>query len=220
MSNPYWPLFDLRITTSDVELRLATDEDLVSLARLAAQGIHDPATMPFLIPWTDQPSPTMERELLRWGWRHRSEWEPNRWTFNAAVVVEGEVVGVQDMAADDFATLRTVNTGSWLGHAHQGKGIGKAMRHAIVHLAFAGINAQMAYSGGFADNVSSLRVSKSLGYEENGRLVALRRNQPAELIKLRLLRSTWERSDRPEVHIDGLDACLDFFIGTPKSFHP
>jgi RimJ/RimL family protein N-acetyltransferase len=219
MGNAYWPLFDLRIRTPTVELRLATDDDLVSLARLAAQGVHEPTSMPFLKPWTDQPSPTMERELLKWGWKHRAEWEPNRWTFNAAVVVAGDVVGVQDLMAQDYAALRTVKTGSWLGQSHQGKGIGKAMRSAILHLAFAGLDAREAYSGGWTDNVSSLGVSRSLGYEENGRVLALKRDEPAELLELRLSRSAWEGSDRPEVRIDGLDECLEFFVDATNSPH-
>jgi hypothetical protein len=37
------------------------DDDVLSdLARLASRGIHDPATMPFLHPWTDEPSPALE----------------------------------------------------------------------------------------------------------------------------------------------------------------
>ena len=53
MGSPYWPLFDLRITTPRVELRPPTDEDLFALASLAAAGVHDPDFMPFAIPWTE-----------------------------------------------------------------------------------------------------------------------------------------------------------------------
>jgi hypothetical protein len=67
---------------------------LIDLARLAAQGIHDPATMPFLKAWTDEPSPVLERGLLQWGWRHRANWTANDWTLSCAVVVDGEIVGV------------------------------------------------------------------------------------------------------------------------------
>jgi hypothetical protein len=93
------------------------------------------------------------------------------------------------------------------------------MRSAILHLAFAGLDAREAYSGGWTDNVSSLGVSRSLGYEENGRVLALKRDEPAELLELRLSRSAWEGSDRPEVRIDGLDECLEFFVDATNSPH-
>jgi len=92
MENEFWPLFDLRIHTSRIEIRLPNDNALGDLARLAAKGIHDPVAMPFLYPWTDEASPLLERGMLKWGWRHRAEWASNNWTFNGAVFVNGEVV--------------------------------------------------------------------------------------------------------------------------------
>jgi RimJ/RimL family protein N-acetyltransferase len=82
--------------------------------------------------------------------------------------VDGEVVGVQDINAEHFATLRSVHTGSWLGLAHQGQGLGKEMRQAILHLAFAGLGALEAHSGAFFDNEASLATSRSVGYQPNG----------------------------------------------------
>jgi RimJ/RimL family protein N-acetyltransferase len=141
MENPFWPLFDLRIRTPRVEIRLPTDTDLVALAHLAQRGVHDPDAMPFLKAWTDAPSPDMERGLLQWGWRHRAQWHTDKWTFSGAVFVNGEVVGVQDLMATDFATLRSVKTGSWLGIEHHSQGIGKEMRSAMLHFAFTGLGA-------------------------------------------------------------------------------
>ena len=34
MGHPFWPLFDLRVRTPTLELRLPTDDDLVAIARL------------------------------------------------------------------------------------------------------------------------------------------------------------------------------------------
>lgn len=212
MGNPYWPLFDLRIMTSRVEIRMPDDDVLSDLARLASRGIHDPATMPFLHPWTDEPSPALERSLMQWGWRHRAEWTPNRWTFNGAVFVDGEVVGVQSLMADDFAVERTVKTGSWLGRCHQGRGIGKEMRAAILSFAFDTLGAREALSGGFADNATSLNVSRSLGYEENGRRTILRRGLASEMIDLRMDVAAWRRSERCETKVLGFDGCREFFI--------
>jgi RimJ/RimL family protein N-acetyltransferase len=212
MENPYWPLFDLRIRTSRVEIRLPNDDDLQNLARLAAKGVHDPTTMPFLHPWTDEPSPQLEQGMLRWGWRHRAEWTPNEWSFNGAVFVQGEVVGVQSLMASDFAARRGVRTGSWLGLVHQGQGIGKEMRTAILYFAFEDLGALEAHSGGFIDNDSSLNVSRALGYEDIGRKTIQRRGVPAELFEMRLDQSKWATMEHIAVEVSRLEACLEFFI--------
>ena len=209
MDNPFWPLFDLRIRTSRLEIRLPTDDDLVALARLAKGGVHDATSMPFLKPWTDAP---LERGLLQWGWRHRADWDPTKWSLNSAVFIDDEVVGVQDLMATDFATLRSVKTGSWLGISKHGQGIGKEMRSAILHFAFVGLGAAEALSGGWSDNASSLGVSKALGYSENGRRLGLQRGVATELIDLRLTRDEWDKQEHPRVEIEGLDGCLDFFV--------
>jgi RimJ/RimL family protein N-acetyltransferase len=147
MGNSYWPLFDLRIRTPRLELRLPTDEDQLRLIDLIDRGIHDPATMPFLNPFTDTPPPQRRRESLQWWWSTRANWKPTDWCFTGAVVVDGALIGVQDLMATNFVALRTVNTGSWLGREYQGQGLGKEMRAAVLHLAFAGLGAVEAYSG-------------------------------------------------------------------------
>src|SRR5205823_3697427 len=106
----------------------------------------DPEDMPFGFPWTDRPSPELERGVLQWNWRSLGNWTPEAWAFNPVVVVDGEVAGTQGMHADKFATMRTVFTGSWLGRRFQGQGIGKEMRAAALHLAFAGLGARRAES--------------------------------------------------------------------------
>jgi hypothetical protein len=52
MSGP-WPLFALRLRSARLELRSPTDPDLFALLEVARAGVHDPATMPFVIAWTD-----------------------------------------------------------------------------------------------------------------------------------------------------------------------
>jgi RimJ/RimL family protein N-acetyltransferase len=211
MAHPYWPLFDLRIRTPRLELRLPTDDDLVALASLASQGVHDPDTMPFTIPWTDQPSPELERSALQWWWRQRAEWTPQRWSYAAAVFVDGEPVGIQDLAGADFNNLRSVSTGSWLGRRFQGQGIGKEMRAAVLHLAFEGLGAVEAYSGAWHDNVASRAVSARLGYFDNGERIEARRGQPDRIVHFRLDRETWRRHRRSDIAIEHLDACLPLF---------
>ena len=120
---------------------LPTDDDLPALVDEIVAGVHDPATMPFLKEWTDVPSPLRERESLQWWWRQRADWSPDKWGFSGAVFVDGSPIGVQDIMGANFSALRSFQTGSWIGLRHQGRGIGKEMRAAILHLGFAGLGA-------------------------------------------------------------------------------
>ena len=115
------------------------------------------------------------------------------------------------MHADRFAVTKAVGSGSWLGREFQGKRLGKEMRSAVLHLAFAGLGAEVAYSGAFDDNMASLAVSRSLGYVENGDRVHDREGTPAREIKFKLTRTAWEHTRRDDIRIEGLDECLDWF---------
>jgi RimJ/RimL family protein N-acetyltransferase len=165
--------------------------------------------MPFTIPFTDQPSPRLERSALQHWWKARAEWDREKWDLSLAVLCDGRAVGTQGLHAEKFATLRTVNTGSWLGRAHQGQGIGKEMRAAVLHLAFEGLGAVVAYSGAYEDNAPSLGVSRALGYEENGDVIAMRRDEAGRLINLKLPRERWHRRD--DITIANLEPCLGMF---------
>ena len=211
MAHPYWPLFDLRVRTARLELRPPTDDDACALAALAARGIHDPDWLPFAIPWSIQPSPQLEREALKHYWAARANWTVDRWHLPLAVLCDGEVVGTQGFGAHKFAVVRSVNSGSWLGPQHQGKGIGKEMRAAMLHLAFDGLGAQYAVSGAWHDNAPSLGVSRALGYEENGIEIAERQGKPDRQIGLLLTRERWEAHRSIDVSIEGLEPCLEWF---------
>jgi len=207
----HWPLFGLKVITPRIEIRLPDDGDLEELVDEVISGIHDPATTPFTMPWTDAPSPRREREALQWWWRQRAQWSASNWNFTGAVFVDGRPVGVQDLLGENFALLRTVHTGSWLGMRHQGQGIGTEMRAAILHLAFAGLGAVEAYSSAWHDNPSSLGVSHSLGYTHNGEAFGKRRDARDRMINLRLTHQDWEVHSRGDIRIEGLEPCLDLF---------
>lgn len=217
MSHPLWPLFDLRMFTPRLELRVPVDDDLVRLLAVARAGIHDPSEMPFAHPWTDLPSPEFERSFVQYQWSRRGDWRPDRWNLGLGVFLKGEPggtadpIGMQNMFAADFATLRSVSSGSWLGREHQGRGIGTEMRGAMLALAFDGLGAWVALSEAFTDNVASIGVSRRLGYEENGRGLIARRGEPAETLRFRLTRERWASRPRPKIRIQGLEACLELF---------
>jgi RimJ/RimL family protein N-acetyltransferase len=209
---PFWPLFDLVVRTPRLELRAPTDDDFGAMLEVIGDGIHDPATMPFSVPWTDRPPADRDRESVQWWWRQRAEWSPDKWAYTGAVFVDGQVVGVQDMNAEHFATLRSVSTGSWLGRRYQGQGLGAEMRQAILHLAFEGLGALEALSGAFEDNAPSAGTSRSVGYVENGEHRTARRDGASRMINFRMDRPMWEARRRDDIELVGLEACLDMFI--------
>jgi RimJ/RimL family protein N-acetyltransferase len=211
MPEAQWPLFDLRVRTPRLEIRLPSDVELYQLNELADLGVHEPSTMPFTIPWTDTPPPRRHRESLQYWWNARANWSPESWDFTGAVFIGGSPVGVQGLVAKNFARLRTVETGSWLGRQYQGQGLGKEMRAAILHLAFDGLGAIEAMSGAFHDNEASLATSRSLGYIENGDRLMLRRERPDRMIDLKLDRASWASRRRDDIEIEGLEACLEMF---------
>src|SRR5690242_15367535 len=143
VSHPF-PLFDLRLRTARLELRLPTDDDLLQLLAVAREGIHDPADMPFNVPWTDLRGAAFDHSFLQYHWRVRSTFAPDDWSLGLMVLLDGEPVGSQGLEASGFAVRRSVDTGSWLGQRFQGRGIGTKMRAAVLHLAFAGLGAREA----------------------------------------------------------------------------
>jgi RimJ/RimL family protein N-acetyltransferase len=167
----HWPVAGLVVRTPRLELRWPGDDDLVALADLAAKGIHGDDEMPFAFPWTRAPAGQLELDVLRYHWRQRAVWTPEQWSWNPTVVVDGAVVGTQELAGHEFAVRRVVTSGSWLGRSFQGQGIGAEMRAAVLHLAFAGLGARRAETGAYDDNPASLAVTRKLGYEPNGETV-------------------------------------------------
>jgi RimJ/RimL family protein N-acetyltransferase len=211
----FWPLFDLVVRTPRLELRLPREAEFAAFIELVDAGVHDPDTMPFFVPWTDLEPRLRAREMAKWYWSHRANWSPEKWTFTAGVFVDGRPVGMQDVNAEHFRAVRSVETGSWLGRASQGQGIGREMREAILHLAFAGLDAEEALSGAFEDNAASLATSRAVGYQENGEGRGQRRDSSGRTVRFRMGRDVWEQRRRDDIEIVGLEDCLDMFVGPP-----
>jgi RimJ/RimL family protein N-acetyltransferase len=203
----FWPLHDLRIRTDRLELRLASYDDLVALAQLAHDGIHDEAEMPFGMPWTDQSPVGRARSTMQVHWRMWGALTPESWSLPFVVVEDGRVVGTQQIDADGFAVRRSVSTGSWVGRQHQGRGIGKEMRAAVLHLAFVELGALWATTSAFDDNDASLGVTRHLGYEPDGMDIHDRRGAPATMLRFRMSAAQWEQGDRIPVTVVGIEPC-------------
>jgi RimJ/RimL family protein N-acetyltransferase len=216
MANAYWPLFGLTVRTPTIELRYPDDALVVELAAVASEGIHEPSEMPFAVPWTDAPVDELGRNTCQYHWRGRGEWTPDSWRLDLAVLVDGHPVGQQGIVASEFASRRAFESGSWLGRAHQGRGIGKEMRAAMLHLGFAGLGALEAHTGAWHDNAASLGVTRALGYRPNGERIDVRRSKPQRMLLFRMPRADWEQRRRDDIVIEGLEPCLDLF-GVPMA---
>lgn len=212
-----WPLFGLSIRTPRLELRYPDDADLLVLAELSGD-IHDAGLRRFSVGWHEVPSPQRERNVLQYHWGRRGDWSADAWRLELVTVVDGRVVGTQGLWATSYRVSRTVLSGSWLGRAHQGQGIGSEMRAAVLHLAFAGLAADRADTGAFEGNEPSLGVTRKLGYRPNGDALVVDGERRDRELLFTLDRADWEARGREDIEIVGLEPCLALFgLGPARS---
>lgn len=203
-----WPLFDLRLRTGPVRLRPVTDDDLVTLAAILPDDVElDPRSerFPGLADGRDR-----QRRFVQGAWHSRGSWSPRSWCLDLAVEADGELAGLQSLEGDDFGALRTVDSASWLVVAARGRGIGTAMREAVLGLAFDHLGAVAAVSSAVLDNHASLGVSRRLGYADNGLSRISTASGVADLQHLRLVAETWRAAGR-RVAVEGVEPCLPWF---------
>lgn len=204
----YAPLH-VRVTTPDIELVGATDTLLEQLQEVVrankAAADPDPYDDPSSL-YEDDP----DRRVRRWLqgiWRGRGTVRPELWRLYFVVMLDGRPVGMQDLIGDEFDTYGSVTTFSWLSSDVRGRGVGREMRHAILHLAFDGLDAAEAISDAFVDNSGSNAVSRALGYQENGTTWATRRGKPGLIQRWRLTRTEWQHHRRHDIKLHGVSDC-------------
>jgi RimJ/RimL family protein N-acetyltransferase len=116
------------------------------------------------------------------------------------------------LEGEDFPTLRTVDSSSFLAADARGRGLGKQMRAAVLALAFAPLGARFAVTSAWTDNQASLGVSRGLGYLDNGVTAHRRGEQAGEMTHLRLTREQWLTSGWADrVTVSGADRCMPYF---------
>jgi len=204
-----YPPLNLQVRTPRLSLLGATDEWLERLVPTVRTGVANE------LPWRfDDPnslykdSPDREWSWLRRIWTGRGQVSEDFWRLYFVVVVDDEPVGVQDLIGERFGQFGAVHTFSWLGPQARGRGLGKEMRQAVLHLAFEGLEAREAESAAFADNHASNRVSEALGYTRNGISRDTRRGEAAEVHLWRLTREQWSAGRRDDIDLAGVDECL------------
>ncbi|HET7182525.1 MAG TPA: GNAT family protein [Candidatus Limnocylindrales bacterium] len=206
-----WPLYDLRVRTGELELRYPTEAELPAFADIIEAGLHPKTEMPFGMAWTD--APTAERNVSSYQWwvGTRGRWAVDSWVLTLGVWERGVPVGFQDVRADRFPVFRTVHTGSWLGMEHQGHGIGKLMRQAVLGLAFDHLGARFAETSAFLDNHASNNVSIAVGYEKNGFGELAPHGVPRPTQNFRMTPEGWRSRPRPTITVEGLEGCAHMF---------
>ena len=169
------PFTRVRLRTPRLELRVATVAEARALFEVARAGVHDPDEMPFEVPWTDD----LDEDDFVAHVAHVSDSE-----IRFVAFLDGQPAGVQALS------LRPewVTTGSWLGRAYQGRGLGTEMRAAVLTFAFERLGATVARSGAIAGNERSLAVSRKLGYEVIGSHLVAPRGEPIEHTDVELRR--------------------------------
>ena len=206
----YWPLFDLRIQASDLELRPMKESDLPTIADLLPDDVEvDPASVTF--PGYDQ---RLARATIVYQgyWKAFGTWSPEAWRLGFVVFNHGRLIGFQELEGNDFLRLRTVDSSSFLIPEYRGRGLGKQMREAVLTLAFGPLKAEAAITAAWHDNHTSLGVSRALGYRPNGELLHRRGESIDLMIHLRLMRSGWLAQGRgDQVKISGFEACRPLF---------
>jgi RimJ/RimL family protein N-acetyltransferase len=204
-----YPPLNLEVRTPRLTLAGATDDLLERLIPVVRAGVVAPDASPFDDPMSlYEDSPEREWRWLRGVWAGRAKAGRPWWRLYFVVMVDGEPAGMQDLIGADFTRFGSVATFSWLDPLLRARGLGKEMRSAVLHLAFAGMGAREATSEAFTDNDASNGVSRTLGYEQNGTDWASRRGQVAPLDRWRLTRERWSRTARDDIELIGVPECL------------
>ncbi|MFE0651292.1 GNAT family N-acetyltransferase [Streptomyces sp. NPDC059534] len=211
MITHHWPLKALRVRTPRLELRLPSEEELGEVAEVAARGVSDGGARTFLTGWTELPPEGRARYVLQGYWGRLGRWTPEDWALDLVAFHEGRAVGVQSMRAAEFGLRREIVSGSWLGAAHQGKGLGTEMRLGMLHLAFEELGTVSATSASFSENLSAVTVSRKLGYRPDGITRDVLNGEVVESTRFRLSREDWHRRRRSDVTVTGLRGCEELF---------
>ena len=209
MTHPYWPLLDLRLTSGDLELTPLVEADLAEVVQLVPADLElNPNATRFAVDDRTHRGVVVHQEY----WRSYGTWSTQAWRFHLAVRRDGELLGLQELEGNEFPTLRTVDTSSWLVESARGAGIGKAMRRAVLALAFDHLGARAAITSAWHDNHASLGVSRSLGYRPNGESLLARGDGVDTLVHLRMTLEDWRSAGgAPDVTVTGVPEALPLF---------
>jgi RimJ/RimL family protein N-acetyltransferase len=209
-----WPLFDLRVTTPRLTLRVPTDPELMRLADRAAGRVLPSEQAAFMTDWTQLPSPRFERNVMQFHWRLRGEWTPARWSLAFGIYPAGEddPVGGIDATTEEFARTRAATSGWWLLRERRGQGLGREALAALAQLLFDGLGAREVRAIIHPDNAASLGAARAAGFTTDGTEPSIGGDGEAyDAVRVLLRRDAWTERRRADIAIAGLEACRDLF---------
>ncbi len=198
---------DFSVSCGDVTLTVGTVDNAIALARIAFDGLF-PDGSPTIGEWYDVDNPQQNaRSVMEY---HFKAWDGLGGAgvrMPLMVIFEDRVVGTQSLSGvgAPYAVSRELMTGSWLDCRYRGRGIGKKARHAVLHAAFAGFQAETVISSALTTNPASNRVSLACGYQPDGVEVKVVHGQRKELMRYRISRGQWETFNKPHVTMHGHD---------------
>ena len=164
---------DVSLSCGPVTLVVPTLAQTVELARLVHNGLFAPGEANTVGSWYDSRHlTTTARSVVA---KQMEAWRPteqSRISLRFAIVVDGQVVGVQslgDTNAGPFRVSGELDTGSWLAPHMRGKRLAVPARLCALHLAFDVLGAHAVVSEALTENVASKQVSLRCGYVDDGR---------------------------------------------------
>jgi RimJ/RimL family protein N-acetyltransferase len=205
-----WPVAQLRVRTRGVALRPVTEADLDQLGALLPDdvGLDPRIPQPFGLPVPEARAVALRQQYLR----DLAVWTPVEWTLPFLVETPDDgVVGVQALEGRRDDQGLTIETASWLAVEQRGRGIGTAMRHAVVGFGFEALGAVAAVTEAWATNLGSRGVSNTLGYTETATAHAVRGDGEGEMVSMQLTAADWRSRQRVPVEVDGFPPCRTFF---------
>jgi RimJ/RimL family protein N-acetyltransferase len=204
-----WPVAALRVRTRGVALRPVGEADLDELGLMLPDdvGLDPLIPQPFGLPPPEARAVALRQEYLR----DLAMWTPVDWTLPFLVETPDGVVGVQTLEGQHADGELTIETASWLTVEQRGRGIGTAMRHAVLGFGFDALGAVAAVTEAWATNLGSRGVSRALDYEETGTAHAVRGDGEGDMVSMRLSAAGWRARQRVPVEVDGYEPCRPFF---------
>ena len=176
-----WAPFKLTVQVGKLTLRVLRESDIAAIHGVTAAEIFGEPLPDYTFPWlNEKPDPSFR-------WAHRAQMSPEEWSLDFGVHLDGEVIGSVDLRAKNFPHNHEVETGSWIYHRLQGRGIGTQIRHAAAVFCFEHLGACQLRSECDPGNAASQAVSRKLGYTINGNKAVLRKEdyQPGPEVTVR-----------------------------------
>lgn len=214
MPHVAWPLFDVRVETPLLSLRSADDQQLMSLADRAAGRLLEASQSAFMDAWMRLDSPHFQREFMRKQWLNRATWRPCRWILDFCIFPNDSdfPMGRIEVTAEEFCSIRSVSSVSWLLPEARGQGLGLEARSALLHFLFDGLGAVEARADAHPENLASLKIAERLGYLEDGSETVIGGNGlPYRSTRMVLSRERWLAERRDDITVFNLDAALCMF---------